>query len=58
MTLHSLEKDNQIDKISKIEQMSIKHGQEMDKEKLKHLANIESMRFQAKQGDQNIGVIE
>lgn len=53
-----LERDNQVDKINKMEELSTKHTQEMDKEKLKHIANIRSMAFQARQGDQNIGVTE
>lgn len=51
-----LAKDRGWDRADKMEELEAKHRADLDKEKFKHVANLEQMRMQMQANDKNIGV--
>jgi len=56
--LNYIKTDEQIDEKVKADEIQMKHNNDMQKEFMKHQANMQQMRLQQQAGDRNIGVVQ
>ena len=56
--LNYIKTDGQIDEKVKAGEIQMKHNNDMQKEMLKHKANMEQMKYQQQAGDTQIGVVQ